>query len=191
MPATEQPRSSGSLYHMLDVELDASDAEIRTAYRRLALRFHPDKNPGDSAAEEKFKAIQHAYATLSDASKRAIYDKYGSVGLKLADQIGPERFRIYMLSQSPWVKCCSVCVCLSTGCCCCCFFCFFCCCDFCCGFCRPEPIERHEPSEEYAEAWAGTPAPDTGSRPASPRTEQPQSTSRPPADSTPLLETKE
>ncbi len=65
-------------YAILGVDRNASTEEIKRAYRKLALRYHPDKNPGDKAAEEKFKQINEAYAVLSDPEKRAHYDRYGT-----------------------------------------------------------------------------------------------------------------
>jgi molecular chaperone DnaJ len=64
-------------YEVLGVGRDASDEEIKKAYRRLAVKFHPDKNPGDKSAEEKFKEIGEAYEALSDPQSRAAYDHYG------------------------------------------------------------------------------------------------------------------
>ena len=64
-------------YEVLGVDRSASDEEIKKAYRKLALKFHPDKNPNDKSAEEKFKEIGEAYEALSDAQKRAAYDQYG------------------------------------------------------------------------------------------------------------------
>ena len=64
-------------YEVLSVSRDASDQELKTAYRRLAMQYHPDHNPGDKAAEEKFKECSEAYQVLSDADKRAAYDRYG------------------------------------------------------------------------------------------------------------------
>ncbi len=64
-------------YKSLDVARTASDTEIRTSYRKLARKFHPDLNPGDKSAEERFKEINEAYEVLSDASKRKMYDRYG------------------------------------------------------------------------------------------------------------------
>jgi molecular chaperone DnaJ len=69
-------------YEVLGVERDADGPTIKKAYRRLALRHHPDKNPGDKAAEEKFKEAAEAYAVLSDPEKRARYDRFGHAGLK-------------------------------------------------------------------------------------------------------------
>jgi len=67
-----------SLYDSLGVSKSASADEIKKAYRKLAREFHPDKNPGDAAAEERFKEVQHAYDVLSDDDKRKQYDRFGA-----------------------------------------------------------------------------------------------------------------
>ena len=64
-------------YEVLGVEKGSSDEEIRKSYRKLAVKYHPDKNPGDKAAEEKFKELGEAYEVLSEPQKRAAYDQYG------------------------------------------------------------------------------------------------------------------
>jgi molecular chaperone DnaJ len=69
--------SKRDYYEILGVRRDANEEEIRKNYRRLAVKFHPDKNPGDHAAEEKFKELSEAYEVLSDPQKRAAYDQYG------------------------------------------------------------------------------------------------------------------
>ena len=69
-------------YELLEIERSADKTVIKKAYRKLAMQYHPDKNPGNSEAEEKFKAINEAYQVLSDDEKRAVYDKYGKAGLE-------------------------------------------------------------------------------------------------------------
>jgi DnaJ family protein A protein 2 len=69
-------------YDLLGVAPTADEAEIKRAYRKLALKFHPDKNPGDNEAAEKFKNLGAAYEVLSDAEKRKKYDSYGKKGLE-------------------------------------------------------------------------------------------------------------
>jgi molecular chaperone DnaJ len=69
-------------YELLSVSKDADDHTIRSAYKKLALKYHPDRNQGDQEAESKFKQINQAYEVLSNAEKRQIYDQYGHEGLK-------------------------------------------------------------------------------------------------------------
>ncbi len=69
-------------YEVLGISREASEQEIKSAYRKLALKFHPDKNPGDKSAEEKFKEAAEAYSVLSDPDKRARYDHFGHSGLQ-------------------------------------------------------------------------------------------------------------
>ena len=66
------------LYKILEVEKTATADQIKKAYRELAMKYHPDRNPGDTVAEEKFKKISAAYSVLSDETKRKQYDMYGS-----------------------------------------------------------------------------------------------------------------
>ncbi|MNQ48426.1 Chaperone protein DnaJ [compost metagenome] len=68
-------------YEVLGVERGASEAELKKAYRRLAMKHHPDRNPDDKASEDLFKDANEAYEVLSDASKRAAYDQYGHAGV--------------------------------------------------------------------------------------------------------------
>lgn len=66
-------------YNILEIDRNATEEEIKRAYRRLALKFHPDRNPGNKEAEESFKAVGEAYSVLSDSKKRSYYDTYGTV----------------------------------------------------------------------------------------------------------------
>ena len=68
-------------YEVLGVERGASEAELKKAYRRLAMKYHPDRNPDDEGAIEKFKEANEAYEILTDAQKRAAYDQYGHAGV--------------------------------------------------------------------------------------------------------------
>eukprot|EP00793_Prasinoderma_coloniale_P005487 PRCOL_00004895-RA len=73
-------------YSTLGVSRGASDAQIKRAYRKLAMELHPDKNPGDEKAANKFADVNHAYEVLSDGEKRKVYDRHGEEGLKQHDQ---------------------------------------------------------------------------------------------------------
>ncbi|MHB8535862.1 MAG: DnaJ domain-containing protein, partial [Sulfuricaulis sp.] len=68
-------------YKVLGVERNAPEADVKKAYRRLAMKLHPDRNPGDKTAEAKFKEAKEAYEVLSDAQKRAAYDQFGHAGV--------------------------------------------------------------------------------------------------------------
>jgi molecular chaperone DnaJ len=68
-------------YELLEVSKTATEAEIKKAYRRLAMKLHPDRNPGDKGAEEKFKEVKEAFEVLSDERKRAAYDQFGHAGV--------------------------------------------------------------------------------------------------------------
>jgi molecular chaperone DnaJ len=69
-------------YKVLDLPRNATEVEIKKAYRRLAMKFHPDRNPGDHEAEENFKEAKEAYEVLSDSGKRGVYDQYGHQGIE-------------------------------------------------------------------------------------------------------------
>ena len=68
-------------YEVLELGKSASGADIKAAYRKAALKYHPDRNPGDHSAEQKFKEASEAYEVLSDDKKRATYDQFGHSGL--------------------------------------------------------------------------------------------------------------
>src|SRR3954454_14746949 len=71
------PTTKRDYYEVLGIDRGAHDDEIKRAYRKLAVQFHPDKNPNDPQAEEKFKELGEAYDVLMDADKRAAYDRFG------------------------------------------------------------------------------------------------------------------
>merc|ERR1719270_3067941 len=107
-------RSGNSLYELLDIPKDSTDNDIKKKYRRLALKYHPDKNPDNEEAEEMFKKINHANSILSDEKKRQVYDEYGSFGLYISEQAGEECVPVIMCLQSGWFKalfagCCLFC----------------------------------------------------------------------------------
>nr|AYN74442.1 heat shock protein [Acipenser oxyrinchus oxyrinchus] len=130
-PQRKMSMSGETLYRKLGLEKGASKEEIKQAYRKLALKYHPDKNPDNPEAAEKFKDINNANAILSDDTKRQIYDEYGSMGLYASDHIGEQREQYYFLMSKWWFKGLVFCCGLFTCCCCC------CCCCFCCGKCKP------------------------------------------------------
>src|SRR5215210_3011263 len=72
-------------YQTLGIKRDAQPEEIKKAYRRLARKYHPDVNPGDKAAEERFKLMSEAHDVLSDPKKRSVYDRFGQYSDNLAD----------------------------------------------------------------------------------------------------------
>src|SRR5205809_2386591 len=75
-------------YDVLGVDRSAGEEEIKKAYRKLALKYHPDKNPGDKTAEEKFKELGEAYEALSDPQKRAAYNHYGHAAFDARSRAG-------------------------------------------------------------------------------------------------------
>ncbi|KAJ3074962.1 Type I HSP40 co-chaperone [Podochytrium sp. JEL0797] len=79
---------STKFYDLLEVSPGASESELKKAYRKLALKFHPDKNPGDEVAHNKFVEIGRAYEVLSDEHKREVYDRYGEEGLENGGGMG-------------------------------------------------------------------------------------------------------
>lgn len=136
--------SGDSLYAILALPKTATSDDIKKTYRKLALKYHPDKNPNNPEAAEKFKDVNRAHTILSDDTKRNIYDNYGSLGLYIAEQFGEENVNTYFLVTSVWCKAflgiCGV----ITGCYCCCCCC--CCCNYCCGKLKPKP---HDESGTY------------------------------------------
>jgi len=124
------------LYECLGIPKTSTQDDIKKAYRKLALKYHPDKNPDNVEAEAKFKEINQANSVLSNETKRQIYDQYGSMGLQLAEQFGEENFKAYLLANSKWCKFLMIFCFCATGCCCC--LCCCCCFNWCCGTCKPK-----------------------------------------------------
>lgn len=79
-------------YEVLEIDREVDEATIKSAYRKLARKYHPDVNPGDHTAEEKFKEVAEAYEVLSDSQKRQVYDRFGHQGLNGGAGGGPEGF---------------------------------------------------------------------------------------------------
>lgn len=84
--------SKPDYYELLGVDRNVSESELKKAYRKKAMELHPDRNPGNAEAEEQFKLCSEAYAVLSDAQKRSIYDRYGHAGLQGGGPGGPGGF---------------------------------------------------------------------------------------------------
>eukprot|EP01136_Pigoraptor_vietnamica_P035066 Opistho-1_new@99817 len=142
-----------SLYKKLGLQKGATEEEVKKAYRKLALRCHPDKNPDNPEALEKFKEINYANSVLMDKRKRALYDKEGSQGLALWEQFGGDDFAYKMLMGGGWYKALFIFCGIITGCYFCCCLC--CCCNCCCGKCKPK--EEGEAYEVPEEGEPGTP----------------------------------
>jgi molecular chaperone DnaJ len=83
---------SDDYYELLEITRSADDGVIKSSYRKLAMRWHPDRNPGDTEAEAKFKAISEAYDILKDPQKRAAYDQYGKAAFQNGGGAGPQDF---------------------------------------------------------------------------------------------------
>ena len=81
--------ASNDYYETLGVDRDAGGADLKSAYRRLAKEYHPDRNPDNAEAEAKFKEISEAYEILSDEQKRAAYDQMGHAAFQQGGQGGP------------------------------------------------------------------------------------------------------
>lgn len=82
MPGASHMPTTRDYYEILSIERTSDGEEIKRAYRRLAMKYHPDRNPGDAEAEKSFKECAEAYEVLSDDSKRKVYDQFGHEGLK-------------------------------------------------------------------------------------------------------------
>ncbi|XP_076155392.1 dnaJ (Hsp40) homolog, subfamily C, member 5 gamma b [Alosa pseudoharengus] len=159
-PQRKLSTAGESLYQILGVQRGASEDEIKKSYRKLALRYHPDKNPDNPEAAERFKEINNANSILNDENKRKIYDEYGSMGLYVSEQFGEDSVQLYFLMSKCWFKTLVVIGTLCTCCCCC-----FCCCC-CCGKCGrseeeenhymdPEELEAQIRAEQEASGWHG------------------------------------
>jgi molecular chaperone DnaJ len=79
-------------YEVLEISRTATEEEIKKSYRKLALKYHPDRNPDDATAEEKFKEAAEAYEVLHDPEKRSVYDRFGHEGLQNAGFRGFQGF---------------------------------------------------------------------------------------------------
>ncbi|KTF90298.1 hypothetical protein cypCar_00008589 [Cyprinus carpio] len=103
-PQRKMSTTGDTLYKVLGLEKGATAEDIKRAYRKLALKYHPDKNPDNPEAAEKFKEINNANSILTDETKRKIYDEYGSMGLYVSEQFGEESVKYYFLMSKWWFK---------------------------------------------------------------------------------------
>ncbi|XP_043836677.1 dnaJ homolog subfamily C member 5G isoform X2 [Dromiciops gliroides] len=119
LPATEDRRmtqrrqevyqlykTGETLYEVLELPQGATPEEISKAYRKLARKYHPDKNPEDPNAAERFKEINAAHSVLADPDQRHIYNLYGDKGLYMANRYGPETLKVYFIVTKWWFKVC-------------------------------------------------------------------------------------
>ncbi|KAK7877662.1 hypothetical protein WMY93_031674 [Mugilogobius chulae] len=142
----EQPRGGEE---GLQVESGGGLQVSQEVYRKLALRFHPDKNPENPEALERFKELNNAHAVLSDQTKRNIYDSYGSLGLYVAQQFGEDNVNTYFMLSTWWAKglfaVCGFSPVVTAV-----FVC--CCCNCCCGkYVSPDDLEaelRNDPDTD-------------------------------------------
>ncbi|MGI9410030.1 MAG: DnaJ domain-containing protein, partial [Hyphomicrobiaceae bacterium] len=79
-------------YEILGVDRDVGDKQLKSAFRKLAMRYHPDRNPGDAEAEQSFKDVNEAYEVLKDSQKRAAYDQFGHAAFEGGGPGGPGGF---------------------------------------------------------------------------------------------------
>ncbi|XP_063698627.1 dnaJ homolog subfamily C member 5 homolog isoform X2 [Culicoides brevitarsis] len=145
-PKRKLSTSGDTLYETLGLPKTATPDDVKKTYRKLALKYHPDKNPDNPEAAEKFKEVNRAHSILSDQTKRNIYDNYGSLGLYIAEQFGEENVNAYFVVTSPACKAAFLVCCVATGCFCC--FCCCCCCNFCFGKYKPQH-PGHPDSGDY------------------------------------------
>ncbi|XP_041466574.1 dnaJ homolog subfamily C member 5-like [Lytechinus variegatus] len=166
-PMSKESRSMStageSLYQLLNIPKDAKEDDIKKAYRKMALKYHPDKNRDDPLAGERFKEINRAHKVLNDEKKRQIYDEYGSFGIYIAEQIGEDNVDLYFLVNSKCFRITSV-ICFFCTCYCFCFCCCLCCFG-CCGRCKRgedededfEIVIPEDEDEEERDADGNTP----------------------------------
>src|SRR3979490_1850924 len=81
-------------YETLEVERNADDSKLKAAFRKLAMKWHPDKNPGDATSEVRFKEINEAYEVLKDGDKRAAYDRFGHAAFEHGRDRGAAEFGV-------------------------------------------------------------------------------------------------
>ena len=86
-------------YEVLGLKKGAGEDEIKKAFRKMAMKYHPDKNPGDRTAEEKFKEVNEAYSVLSDPEKKSKYDRFGHAGVDPNSGFGGRRLRRRAVSE--------------------------------------------------------------------------------------------
>ncbi|XP_043257862.1 dnaJ homolog subfamily C member 5 isoform X1 [Colletes gigas] len=141
MDGRKMSTAGDSLYQILEIPKTATSEEIKRTYRKLALKYHPDKNPNNPEAAEKFKEINRAHSILTDLTKRNIYDNYGSLGLYVAEQFGEENVNAYFVVTSGWCRALVIFCAVITACYCCCCCCA--CCNFCCGKCKPVSAQNN------------------------------------------------
>ena len=155
MEGERKRRQSASLYDLLELPKGSSHDEIRAQYKRLAIKYHPDKNPGHKAeAEEIMKEINYAHDILGNKKKRKIYDKHGTRGIQICEKYGYRVATCWWACLS-WTGCLLLACCISPTTCGFCGLCCCCCCEDCINVAGKIDVPASYYSHDYYDSRQG------------------------------------